>query len=376
MTNTWHKLGRMAVTAVLLGLLAHPGVAKEWVVGQIGPFTVLPVPDAVQLGEGAQAFFSTLNERGGINGSKVEFFQLDDSYSPEHFVDRFREAARRRPLVLLSPLGSASIKRMLDAKLLDDVDTVVLNAVPGAEALRRPGHHRLFHVRTGDRQQIEKIIRHIDTLGHRKVGLIYQDIPMGSSGSVVAMQAARRTQHMQLQAVSSRPDGGALSKAAVSLRDAQSVIVIGSPKFSADAIAALHNAGLLAPVFAMSYLQPADLIRTAGSNGARGVGIAQTMPNPMGVVLPLQREFHAAMRKQQPKLTEYSVFHLEGYICAKIIYEVARRLKEPSPAEFAQTLRRLGEFDLGGYRVDFSKGNEGSTFVDIAVINERGRLVY
>jgi branched-chain amino acid transport system substrate-binding protein len=248
--------------------------------------------------------------------------------------------------------------------------------VPGAEALRKPGHGMLFHVRTSDRQQIEKIIRHVDTLGHNRVGLIYQDIPMGSSGFAVAAQAAKQKQRMQLEVVSSRPDGGALSKAAVSLRDMQSVIVIGSPKFSADAIAALRNAGLHPPVFAMSYLQPADLVRTAGSNGARGVGIAQTMPNPMGVVLPLQREFHAAMRKRYPMLSEYSVFHLEGYICAKIFYEVARRLREPSPAQFAQTLRGLGEFDLGGYRIDFSKGNEGSTYVDIAVINERGRLVY
>jgi branched-chain amino acid transport system substrate-binding protein len=318
MTNALHNLGRMAAATVLLGLLACSCMAKEWVVGQIGPFTVLPVPDAVQLGEGAQAFFSMVNERGGIHGAKVEFFQLDDTYSPERFVERFREAAKRRPLVLLSPLGSASVKRMLDTKLLDEVDTVVLNVVPGAEALRKPGHERLFHIRTSDRQQIEKIIRHVDTLGHRKVGLIYQDIPMGSSGSAVAAQAATQTRRMQLQAVSSRPEGGALSKAAVSLRDAQSVIVIGSPKFSADAIAALHNAGMHPPVFAMSYLLPADLVRTAGPSGARGVGIAQTMPNPMGVVLPLQREFQAAMRKHHPRLSEYSVFHLEGYICAKI----------------------------------------------------------
>lgn len=376
MTNSLLTLGRWVVTATLLGLLAQTAPAKEWVVAQIGPFTVLPVPDAVQLGEGAQAFFSTANERGGVHGTKIEFVQLDDAYDPGRFAERFREATKRQPLVLLSPLGSASVKRMLDARLLDDVDIVVLNAVPGAEALRKPGHERLFHVRTGDRRQIEKIIHHVDTLGHKKVGLIYQDIPMGSSGSAVASEAAGRTQRMQLRAVSSRPDGGALSRAAVSLSDAQSVIVVGSPKFSADAIAALRNAGLHPPVFAMSYLQPADLVRTAGAEGARGVGIAQTMPNPMGVVLPLQREFHAAMRKRHPGLSEYSVFHLEGFICAKIFFEVARRLKEPSPAEFAQTLRRLGEFDLGGYRIDFSKGNEGSTYVDIAVINERGRLVY
>ena len=82
------------------------------------------------------------------------------------------------------------------------------------------------------------------------------------------------------------------------------------------------------------------------------------------------------MRRQYPGLDRYSVFHLEGYLCAKLYAEVARRLKEPSAAEFARTLRGMGEIDLGGYRVDFSRGNAGSSFVDIAVSDERGKLIY
>lgn len=36
----------------------------------------------------------------------------------------------------------------------------------------------------------------------------------------------------------------------------------------------------------------------------------------------------------------------------------------------------LGDVDLGSFRIDFSKGNVGSTFVDIAVIGADGKLRY
>jgi ABC-type branched-subunit amino acid transport system substrate-binding protein len=372
-----HMTGKAAIVAALLGIAAASASAKEWVVGHVGPFTVLPVPDAIQVGEGAAAFFAAQNERGGINGERIDFFQLDDAYNPEKFKERFQEAMARQPVALLSPLGSASVKRMLDDKLLDGADTVVLNAIPGAEALRKPGHSKLFHLRAGDRQQIEKIIRHVETLGHKRLGVIHQDIPMGTSGASMALEAVKQTGNLQLTVTAASTDGVALRKAAAALSQAgvQSVLLVGSPKFSADAVAALRAGGLNQPMFALSYLLASDLVRVAGA-GARGVGIAQAMPNPMGKVLPLQREFHAAMRKRFPNVQQYSVFHLEGYITAKVFYEVASRTKDRSPAEFSRTLRKLGEVDLGGYRVDFSKGNEGSRYVDIGVIDERGRLLY
>lgn len=370
---------RLRRTALLLALAATTtgANAKDWVVGQIGPFTVLPVADAVQLGEGMQAFFAAANERGGINGSRIDFFQLDDAYNADTFVDRFKEAMARRPVALLAPLGSAAIKRMLDLRLLDQHEVVVLNAIPGAEALRSPGHPSLFHLRAGDRQQIEKVVRHVRTLGIERLGLVYQDIPMGQSGASVATEAVRNTQGLALVSAPSAATEAALTQAAQSLLrgGAQATLVIGSPKFSVDAISTLQRHGLRNAAFALSYLVPQDLAKALGST-ARGVGISQAMPNPMGVVLPVQREFHAAMRKRHPKLAQYSVFHLEGYLSAKLFYEVARRLKEPSPGAFAATLHSLGEIDLGGYRVDFSRGNVGSTFVDIAVTNEAGKLVY
>ncbi|MFN7641206.1 MAG: ABC transporter substrate-binding protein, partial [bacterium] len=194
-----HRLLARSGSVLLVGLalllgLAPAARAQDIVIGQIGPFTGLPAPDAHQINHGAKAYFAQLNKAGGINGRKVVFFELDDTYKPDGYVAAFEQAMQRKPLALLSPVGSVALQRMFADKLLDKHDLVMMNAVPGAESFRNPGHPRLFHVRAGDKQQIEKIVNHARTLGIVKLAVMHQDIPMGVSGiKVVTDEAVRLT---------------------------------------------------------------------------------------------------------------------------------------------------------------------------------------
>ncbi len=55
-----------------------PAQAQDIVVGQIGPFTVLPVPDAKQVNEGIKAHLAQVNAAGGVGGRRVSLFEVDD----------------------------------------------------------------------------------------------------------------------------------------------------------------------------------------------------------------------------------------------------------------------------------------------------------
>lgn len=365
-----------AVAAGALPPLAR-AAAGDIVVGQIGPFTGIPVPDAPQLNQGAKAAFEQINAKGGINGRKVAFFEVDDTYTPDGFVKAFKEAMSRSPVALLTPVGSASLKRMLDDKLLDGADVIVLNAVPGAEALRSPGHPKFFHVRAGDKQQIERMVAHARTLGITQLGVLYQNIPIGTSGLAVAQAAAQQAPALQLGAFEATVELPSIAAAAEKLKasGAQGALVLGAPRFAVDGVAALRKAGLAQFIFTFSYIPPGLLTKVAGA-GARGVALAQTFPNPNGVSLPLQREFQAGMKQLFPEVKGYTSFHFEGYITARVFAEAARRTKDLTPANLAATLRSMGEIDLGGFRVNFAKGNVGSSFVDIAVVNADGALMY
>ena len=346
------------------------------VVGQIGPFTNLPAPDAKLLNRGMHAAFDQANAAGGINGRPLALFELDDGYSADGFVSRFAEAMKRKPVALLSPVGSVAIKRMLEAHLLDAADVVVLNAVPGAESLRNPGHPKLFFVRAGDRHQVECIVRHAKVLRVSHMAVLHQDLPVGTSALAMAQRAAGE-QGMKVTPFAATKDKDQLAEAAakVAALHPQSVIVVGAAPFMAEGVAALTRAGVRQFVYALSDVSP-EAIHRLSEGQARGVALAQNYPNPNGVAMALQRDFQAAMKRGATAGGPYALFELEGYICARVLIEALRRSREISPAALARTLSGMGELNLGGFRVNFSKDNNGSSFVDIALVGEGGKLVY
>ncbi|GAB2581246.1 ABC transporter substrate-binding protein [Ramlibacter solisilvae] len=374
------SLKRWGASLALALCMAQAAQGQDIVLGQIGPFTVIPVPDAPETNQGIKAYIAQANKAGGVRGRKLAFFELDDRYSAEGFAEQLDKAMDRKPVALLSPIGSAALARALGDKLLDKNDVVVMNAIPGAESLRNPGHPRLFHIRAGDKQQIEKIVNHARTLGMTRLGVLYQDFVMGSSGIQVAQQEASRTGGIEIKGVKSATEAAALTAAAQEMAKlgSQGVLIVGAPRFMAEGVAALRKAGVSQSIFVLSYVPPGLVVKLAGIEGARGVGIAQTYPNPNGATLPLHRDFHAAMKAEFPQLQEYSNFHLEGYLSARTVVEALRRSrdKEISPASLERALHAAGDIDFGGFRVNFASGMVGSRFVDIGVIGADGKLKY
>jgi ABC-type branched-subunit amino acid transport system substrate-binding protein len=257
---------------------------------------------------------------------------------------------------------------------------VILNAIPGSEAFRSPGHPRLFHLRAGDRQQIDKMALHARTLGITRLTVMYETLPIGEDGLAMAKEAVARVGQMTMTAVGAPRQKGAITAAAqkIAASGTQCVLVLGSPAFAVESIADLRKAGVSQSVFTFSYVSASLLAKVAGDDAARGVGITQAFPNPTGVNSPLQREFRAAMKESFPQLapSAYTVYHLEGYVTARVLTAALRRTPQVSPEQLARTLKTMGEIDLGGYRVNFAKGNVGSSFVDIGVVTAGGRLLY
>lgn len=369
----------LGAIAVLLG--GQTAVrAQDLVVAQIGPFTVLPSPDAQEINVGAKAYFAQINERGGINGKRVTVIEFDDKFNGDEFAKQLDEAMKRKPVALLSPIGSAALQRMSKDRLLDKYNLVVVNAIPGADAFRKPGHPNLFHVRAGDRQQIEKIIANAQTMGISKMHVLYQALPIGASGMAVAKEVADASNgQLKVNGTEAKHEEPALAEAARAVTAAapQGVLLVGTPKFMADGLKALRAAGARQFVFALSYLPPGLAVKVAGAEHARGLGIAQTFPNPNGAASPLQRNFKQAMSAYDPKLTQLSSFHLEGYVSAHVLAEGLKRAgPNPDATALGKALRQMGEIDFGSLRISFAQGNEGSRFVDVGVISAGGSLMY
>ena len=84
------------------------------------------------------------------------------------------------------------------------------------------------------------------------------------------------------------------------------------------------------------------------------------------------------MDKFLPEVKARSSMQMIGYVNARIAGEAIRRAgPHPTPYKVAAALRQL-RVDLGGYLVDFPANgkNVGAEFVDIGVVDSRGKLMY
>jgi branched-chain amino acid transport system substrate-binding protein len=93
--------------------------ATEIKIGQTMPYSG-PVSAFGALGKGEVAYFKMLNERGGINGRKVNLISLDDGYAPPKTVEQTRRLVESDEVALIfSSIGTAhntAIAKYLQSK--------------------------------------------------------------------------------------------------------------------------------------------------------------------------------------------------------------------------------------------------------------------
>jgi ABC-type branched-subunit amino acid transport system substrate-binding protein len=114
--ETMHLAERFAaLTAVAILALPIAATAAEMrgvtsteiKIGQTMPYSG-PVSAFGALGKGEVGYFRMLNERGGINGRKVNLISLDDSYAPPKTVEQTRRLVESDEVALIfSSIGTA-----------------------------------------------------------------------------------------------------------------------------------------------------------------------------------------------------------------------------------------------------------------------------
>jgi branched-chain amino acid transport system substrate-binding protein len=87
-----------AAACVVTSLLASPALAAdepgvtatEIKIGGIFPFSG-PASSIGLVGKGVVAYVQSINDRGGINGRKINYLAMDDAYSPPKAVEHARK---------------------------------------------------------------------------------------------------------------------------------------------------------------------------------------------------------------------------------------------------------------------------------------------
>jgi branched-chain amino acid transport system substrate-binding protein len=345
-------------------LQAADGVSKSSItIGQPTALTGAAAALALPFHQGAKLYFDRINAAGGINGRSINLMVLDDGGNAAATRANAQKLVQAGVLALFGSYGSAQTTAAYEAIKTGDV--ILFAPMAAADELQGSNFPNIYTTRPGYSEEALAIIRHSQTLGARKLAVAHGR----DTESLGALDASKRT----MQALGDFLGEGALDNIDKLLTTRpEGLLVVGTPQEAAKAVRELRSKGFRGPIYGFSNTGESLLAEQLGAAGA-GVVLARVTPRSDNAKSVIVREL--SEDALAAKLGKPNVYMLEGYIAARALAEAIRKSsKEPTPAKLRKAIESLNEWDMGGFRISFNGGRNGSKLVELSLIDSQGKV--
>jgi branched-chain amino acid transport system substrate-binding protein len=194
--NRWMLGFALAVVTVACGQGAPPegtpGVTEDTI--RVGMTADLTGPIAFlgqEISAGIKLCFQQVNDRGGVNGRKLELLVEDDGYQPPRTIAAYRKLLDRDHVFAF--VGNIGTSPNMALKPMLERDRVPTLAVSYSSAVYTPPSRYLFAQDPSYRMTSWIMLEYlVDKLGvpGAKIGVIYQDDDLGLDGLAGVREAA------------------------------------------------------------------------------------------------------------------------------------------------------------------------------------------
>lgn len=369
------SLFRGAVMGCVMAASLAAGAAPI-VVGQVAPLSGLDAAQARAYSTGIQLALNKANKAGGVSGHTFSLVRKDDHGQPDETVASTKQLlSEDRPLVLAGYFGDRSLDEVLKSGLLEKEKIALvgyrIDGIRGDAPL-------VYSVRATLRDEINKIVEHLATVGITRLGLFYQN-GAAAPPLVAAVEEMMKSKGVKLTVKGSYEPGTA--KVTNTVVDAfvktapQAIILVANGSAAAAFIEKYRMDGGAAQLFAHSGADIAQISKRLGEEYMKGLAITQVTPNPYKISGRLIKEFGDVVAATPNLEVPVSYAMMEGYIAGSVIVEAVRRMGTKVSREGFVTALESVDTDLGGYKVSFKPGmHSGSKFVELTIVTESGRI--
>jgi ABC-type branched-subunit amino acid transport system substrate-binding protein len=309
-----------------------PGASDTEIrIGQTMPYSG-PASAYGVIGKAHAAYFTMINEQGGINGRKINFLSLDDGYSPPKTVEQTRKLVEQDEVLLIfQSLGTptnTAIQKYLNAKKVPHL-FLATGANKWSDPKRVPwtmGFNPSYQA------EARIYVRHIlDTKPDAKIAVLYQNDDFGKD-YVIGFKGllGDKAAKMIVAEQSYEITDPTVDSQVVSLKSsgADVLLTFATPKFAAQVIRKVADIGwkpthYLSNVSASvsSVLVPAGLDKAAGIITA---SYAKDSTDPQWKNDPATKAWEEWMRKYHKTGNLDDVFNVYGYTTAQLLVHLLK----------------------------------------------------
>jgi ABC-type branched-subunit amino acid transport system substrate-binding protein len=334
-------------------------------------------PQTVQFGEGSRLMFDAVNAQGGVHGRMIRYTTLDDGFDPQKSVENTRRLLEEdKVFMIYHSTGTAQTAAILP--LIKEHRTLLFGPVTGASAFREQLNPLVFHVRASYANEAAKILSQLRHQGIDRVAVLYADDGLGKA-LLADLKKASEDEKLafvaELKVDPKQPDFAAAAQATEKARP-QAVIVATAGSTFTNYVAAVQATSARPTFYGFSVVST-DGLRRELKDKARGIILAQIMPSLRNTTVPVVAEYLALLRAQSPQ-AQPSASQFEGFVHARLLVEGLRRTGRNLTTEsFIKTMEEAGEISFGRFGVKYSpKSHNGSTYVELAIVDAEGSLRY
>jgi ABC-type branched-subunit amino acid transport system substrate-binding protein len=335
-----------------LPLIAYPqtvpGVTDKSIV--IGSCSALEGPShalGLETVTGANAYFSMVNDEGGVNGRKIKLISYDDSYDPAKTQVCFERLLGDNVFAMGFFVGTPTAVKYVP--LAENNRIPLIGLFTGAQTLYAPLRHWIVNVRASYYDETREQIGGVwDKLGYRKVGVIYPEDAFGTAvlGGVTEALKARGAQPLSVGSYERQTAnvGGAID--IVRAGNPQAVVIVGPPNTVAPILKQSHAKNWRPLFLTVSFVGTDELILEAGDD-AEGMVITQVVPPYYMTDLKGVALYRRTLSKYAPSARPNFV-SLEGFVDAMVMVEGIKRAGKALTRDgLIRGIESIHEEDLG-----------------------------
>jgi branched-chain amino acid transport system substrate-binding protein len=372
-----HRRGFLGGLAAAWGAAAAaPRESGALVLGQSAALSGPAAALGQQFKQGAELFFERWNAAGGHNGRTITLRSLDDGLDTQRCVANTRRLLDDGVLALFGYVGSATSRAALP--LATAAQRVFFAPFTGSEALRIPFNPLAFHLRASYVDETRAIVRHLTSVGIKRIGVFCQNDADGKAGLLGVARALKLQYQSPAGLAFAEPNADDVAAAVQTVLAGRpdAIVQISTYRGSAAFIRAARRMGFSGTFYNTSFANTQALARELGP-AAQGVVVSQVMPFPFTPKTRLAGEYLAAGRAALGDRFEPGYGSIEGYVAAKTFAEGLRRATNAGTPGLVAGLQSLRELDLGDFRIDLAPGQHaGSRFIDLTMLTGEGKVRY
>ena len=310
-----------------------PGASDtEIKIGNTNPYSG-PASAYGTIGKAIGAYFKMINDKGGINGRKINYITYDDQYSPPKIVEQVRRLVEQdQVLLLFQTLGTPNNTAIWAYCNMKKVPQLFV--ATGATKWGDPkGHPWTMGWQPNYQSEGRIYAKYIlDNLPKAKIGILYQNDDYGKDLLKGLMDGlGSKAKGLIVSQQTYEVSDPTVDSQIVNLKDsgADVFINIATPKFAAQAIKKAHEIGWKPTQFVNQVSNsPGAVLKPAGLEASKGVMSLFYLKDPDDPEWnndPAYKEWLEWMKKYYPDGNLHDLFNVFGYSVAQTMVQVIKQ---------------------------------------------------